>query len=325
MTSAIAGFRTSEKQRDKHENTRYTAAVAAAPQQTAARNKLLPTTGQVQNVANSRVYVFGNSDLAEDELNSVPSSEDFIEMSELRPRAGKVKNKKKNVDQRKEAEPIFIEREIESGDSLQIFSLQYGCPVSELKRCNNLMNDQDFFALRRIKIPVKQHGLLTETEEERRRRPNATQEAKSTGNNLTNGFLSGDDDFESDDEEDQFVRTISIRDSMRDNISTQQFLKNMDRDLEKICQATKTQKESLEEVTSVLTETRIHPLLLPYFQRKKKRTYCDETSCGMTWKSVFMVVILVAVAIPILIGIYFYFEKGNDDSSGSTSSLWKPS
>ena len=129
MTSAIAGFRTSEKQRDKHENTRYTAAVAAAPQQTAARNKLLPTTGQVQNVANSRVYVFGNSDLAEDELNSVPSSEDFIEMSELRPRAGKVKNKKKNVDQRKEAEPIFIEREIESGDSLQIFSLQYGCPV----------------------------------------------------------------------------------------------------------------------------------------------------------------------------------------------------
>ena len=117
-TTTVSGVQAAV--RDKHENTQYTAGTVADADR--LRTALLPAKGQVQNVPNSRVYVFGNADVAGDELNAdLPNS---VEMSELRPRSGKVKKKKKNV------EPIIIERDIESGDTLQIFSLQFGCPVS---------------------------------------------------------------------------------------------------------------------------------------------------------------------------------------------------
>lgn len=35
--------------------------------------------------------------------------------------------------------------------------------VSDLKRANNLMQEQDFFALKSIKIPIQKHSFLTET------------------------------------------------------------------------------------------------------------------------------------------------------------------
>lgn len=35
--------------------------------------------------------------------------------------------------------------------------------VSDLKRVNNLMQEQDFFALKSIKIPIQKHSFLTET------------------------------------------------------------------------------------------------------------------------------------------------------------------
>ncbi|XP_038071709.1 lysM and putative peptidoglycan-binding domain-containing protein 3-like [Patiria miniata] len=306
MTSTAVVSSLKSAVRDKHENTLYTAGAVAVTDP--RRSALLPAKGQVQNVPASRVYVFGNADVAEDELNAdSQKSQNSIEMSDLRPRSGKVKKKKKNL------EPVFIEREIESGDTLQIFSLQFGCPVAELKRCNNLINDQDFYALRRIKIPVKQHGLLTEEQEERRRRPDATSKTEPpNGNHLVNGgYVSDYEEDESDygEEDNLLVRQISIRDCMRDKTTARQFLQKMDQDLEKICQATQTQKKSLEEVTSTLTETRIHPLLLPYFEKRKKRTACDEATCGMTWKSVLAVVVLVAIAIPILIVMYYQLNK----------------
>ncbi|XP_022102994.1 lysM and putative peptidoglycan-binding domain-containing protein 3-like [Acanthaster planci] len=301
MTSTAAGSGVKAAVRDKHETTLYTAGtVAVKGANDQLRSALLPAKGQVQNVPNSRVYVFGNADVAEDELNA--DSQNSIEMLELRPRSGKVKKKRKNV------EPVIIERDIESGDTLQIFSLQFGCPVAELKRCNNLINDQDFFALRKIKIPIKQHGLLTEEQEERRRRPNAASkmEPPDESHLVNGGFISEEDESDYGEEDNLLVRQISIRDCMRDKTTARDFLKKMDQDLEKICQATQTQKKSLEEVTSTLTEPRIHPLLLPYFEKQRKRTHWEET-CGLTWKSACLIFVLIAVAVPTLVGIYFYF------------------
>lgn len=38
--------------------------------------------------------------------------------------------------------------------------------MSDLKRVNNLMQEQDFFALKSIKIPIQKHSFLTETHTE---------------------------------------------------------------------------------------------------------------------------------------------------------------
>ena len=184
-----------------------------------------------------------------------------------------------------------------------------------MKRCNNLINDQDFFALTKIKIPVKQHSLLTDEQEERRRRPNAASKVEPLDDNhlVNGGFVSDEEDDESyyGEEDSLLVRQISIRDCMRDKTTAKDFLRKMDQDLEKICQATQTQKKSLEEVTSTLTEPRIHPLLLPYFEKRRKRT--DQEPCGMTWKSAFLIVIFIAIAVPTLGAIFWWLSNHNDN------------
>jgi LysM repeat protein len=51
---------------------------------------------------------------------------------------------------------------IQPGETLTSASLKYNVPASELKRVNNLLTDNEFFALKRIKVPVKPSSLLTE-------------------------------------------------------------------------------------------------------------------------------------------------------------------
>ncbi|XP_053283021.1 lysM and putative peptidoglycan-binding domain-containing protein 4 isoform X2 [Pleuronectes platessa] len=57
----------------------------------------------------------------------------------------------------------LLERKVEDGDNLNKLALQYGCKVADIKRVNNLMQEQDLFALTSIKIPVQKHSVLTET------------------------------------------------------------------------------------------------------------------------------------------------------------------
>lgn len=58
-----------------------------------------------------------------------------------------------------------LERELQHGDNLNKLALQYGCQVAEIKRLNNLMQEQDLFALKSIKIPIQRHSFLAEFED----------------------------------------------------------------------------------------------------------------------------------------------------------------
>ncbi|PSN41712.1 hypothetical protein C0J52_07768 [Blattella germanica] len=73
-------------------------------------------------------YVFGNDDNSEDEENHP--------MKEYK------------------QEP-FLEKELQPGDTLQTLSLQFNCPIAELKRINNIHRDNEIFARRTIKVPMK--------------------------------------------------------------------------------------------------------------------------------------------------------------------------
>ena len=97
----------------------------------------LPTTGEVQNVQKGNVYVFGNADVTEEEINT----ENSIELPELRGR-GKSKPHSNDVSRTRSENLLtndeirigqtlykIVERNILPGDSLQVFALQYGVPV----------------------------------------------------------------------------------------------------------------------------------------------------------------------------------------------------
>ncbi|NWI59345.1 LYSM4 protein, partial [Calyptomena viridis] len=101
-----------------------------------------------------QVYVFphGPSDSEE-------SEEEELNVMELRPRG----REQPRGSTARAAGVVLLEREIREGDNLNKLALQYGCKVADIKRVNNFIREQDLYALKSIKIPVKAHGLLTES------------------------------------------------------------------------------------------------------------------------------------------------------------------
>ncbi|KFV43566.1 LysM and putative peptidoglycan-binding domain-containing protein 4, partial [Tyto alba] len=102
-----------------------------------------------------QVYVFPNG-----RSDSEESSEEELNVTELRPR-GK-EQQRCSTSRDRVGDVVLLEREITKDDNLNKLALQYGCKVADIKRVNNFIREQDLYALKSIKIPVKPHGLLTE-------------------------------------------------------------------------------------------------------------------------------------------------------------------
>ncbi|XP_042309831.1 lysM and putative peptidoglycan-binding domain-containing protein 3 isoform X2 [Sceloporus undulatus] len=117
-------------------------------------NFQLPAAAQPS--VESHSYSFGNGISSDSDV-----LEDEVEVYELRPR-GREKVRRSTSRERLD-DIIFITKDIQEGDTLNAIALQYCCSVADIKRVNNLITDQDFFALRAIKIPVKKFSVLTET------------------------------------------------------------------------------------------------------------------------------------------------------------------
>lgn len=260
--------------------------------------------GLVQNAKKSRVYVFGASSVAEEEINEQNSFE-------LRPRG-----KNKPVRSREPQEVVLLDREIKEGDTLEKFALLYGCSIAELKQTNKISNGQDFFALRTIKIPVKKYGLLTESEETKisNRRTLAESEVTSPTESYKSINYSGDSD-----DSDVLYRKVSIAGSMEESEEGKKFLRSMDKDLEKIIRNTQTQKESLKEVASFLNGKSIHPLVYPKAQQSLD---CRSLAWWNTKRTLMLYVSLFATVV-LVIALYYFkrmYDKGSDVSSGSSES-----
>ncbi|XP_019136346.1 lysM and putative peptidoglycan-binding domain-containing protein 4 [Corvus cornix cornix] len=110
----------------------------------------------VHNFPGRQVYVFPNGRSDSDE-----SSEEELNVMELRPR-GKEQQRGSAARDRL-GDVVLLEREITEGDNLNKLALQYGCKVADIKRVNNFIREQDLYALKSIKIPVRPYGLLTES------------------------------------------------------------------------------------------------------------------------------------------------------------------
>uniref|UniRef100_A0A8C9EUG5 LysM and putative peptidoglycan-binding domain-containing protein 4 n=1 Tax=Pavo cristatus TaxID=9049 RepID=A0A8C9EUG5_PAVCR len=120
----------------------------------------------IHNYPGGQVYVFPNG-----RSDSEESSEEELTVMELRPRGRE--QQRCGAARDRAGDVVLLEREITEDDSLNKLALQYGCKVADIKRVNNFIREQDLFALKSIKIPVKTHGLLTESSKELRPLPAA--------------------------------------------------------------------------------------------------------------------------------------------------------
>ncbi|XP_023559948.1 lysM and putative peptidoglycan-binding domain-containing protein 3 isoform X4 [Octodon degus] len=161
--------------------------------------------------------------------------EEDAEVYELRSR-GKEKVRRSTSRDRLD-DIVLLTKDIQEGDTLNAIALQYCCTVADIKRLNNLISDQDIFALRAIKIPVKKFSSLTESLYPPKGRlgsqPSPAQYAPEQQEILpANNCLSSSE-------------------------SAGSFLKEVDRDIEQIVKCTNTKKENLNEVVSALTTQQI--------------------------------------------------------------------
>ncbi|KAH6940394.1 hypothetical protein HPB50_027544 [Hyalomma asiaticum] len=123
------------------------------------------SSGLIQKETNSRL-LFSPTERTSLPMKSAPGTmrqnSDFGEAKT----GSRDSSDKNRYGSRKTPSPAVFEHRIVEGETLQGLALRYGCTVGALRHFNNLLSDQDFFALTVIKVPDRIHvatGQLVDT------------------------------------------------------------------------------------------------------------------------------------------------------------------
>lgn len=211
--------------------------------------------------ADGQVYMFKRRQ------NDCATSSDDEELNvlELKPQA----LAEPKQDRLKKVE--LLEREVSDGDNLNKLALQYGCKVADIKRVNNLMQEQDLFALKSIKIPVQKHSLLTETlgdlSDPQEEVPHTAAGTKASERPRTRQHLQEVTDF----------------------------LMEVDSDLDKLIQNTADQDDELLEMSDKPGG----------FSSKGRRLTSHGADWGIQWWNAVIAMVLIGIVLPLFYLIYF--------------------
>ncbi|XP_070764171.1 lysM and putative peptidoglycan-binding domain-containing protein 4 [Enoplosus armatus] len=215
--------------------------------------------------ADGQVYMF-NRRRNESTVSSDDDDDEEFNVMEMRPRVfqEQAPDRLRNVQ--------LLEREVLDGDNLNKLALQYGCKVADIKRVNNLMQEQDLFALKSIKIPVKKHSFLTETYT----------------------------DLNDPQEETPHSSTEPVKphDRARAQPHLQEvtdFLMEVDHDIEKLIQTTNDQDEDFLDNSEKQQR----------FGFKGQRLTSHGADWGIQWWNAVVAMLLIGIVLPLFYVIYF--------------------
>ncbi|XP_037339234.1 lysM and putative peptidoglycan-binding domain-containing protein 3 [Pungitius pungitius] len=238
------------------------------------------SASMVQPANGGHAYLFGNNG-SENDL-----SEEDGESNELRPR-GRERLRRSTSRERMD-DIIYLTRDIQEGETLISVSLQYHCSVADIKRANNLLTEQDFFALRSVKIPVRRFSVLTETHSTgplKSASPSGARRLPPISPVTTLPFESSTDSSSSTD-------------------NVEGFLMEKDKDIERLVKSTGPSRSSLNEVVSSLTLQQ--PLLgdVEYKPVQKKDPYYGA-DWGMRWWTAVAIMLVVGIVTPVFYLLYY--------------------
>lgn len=191
---------------------------------------------------------------------------------ELRPR-GK-EQQRCSTSQGKVGDVVLLEREITEGDNLNKLALQYGCKVADIKRVNNFIREQDLYALKSIKIPVKTHGLLTENGGDLRPVPSAPAQPGLTRVDLA--------------EPDEGVSSSAESRHLSD------YFKGIDKSIQ----------DAVQAEVQLNTEYCLEALERPLPEPGKQET-SNGADCGIQWWNAVFIMLLIGIVLPVFYIIYF--------------------
>ncbi|KAM8804789.1 lysM and putative peptidoglycan-binding domain-containing protein 4 [Eudromia elegans] len=237
----------------------------------------------VHNHAGSQVYVFQNG-----HLDSEESSEEELTVTELRPRGRE--QPRSSAARGSVRDVVLLEREVTQADSLNKLALQYGCKVADIKRVNNFIREQDLYALKSIKIPVKSHGLLTEKGQELRPVRPARPWAAPTLVDIPEADAATGRGAESTDLSDYF--------------------RGIDRSIE----------EAVQAEAQLNTEFHLEAPERPQ-PEAGKRGSGSGADCGIQWWNAVFVMLLVGVVLPVFYITYFKTQETGTMAHNSSTTL----
>ncbi|XP_054466598.1 lysM and putative peptidoglycan-binding domain-containing protein 3 [Anoplopoma fimbria] len=238
----------------------------------------------VQPANGGHAYLFGNNG-SENDL-----SEEDGESYELRPR-GRERLRRSTSRERMD-DIIYLTRDIQEGDTLNSIALQYHCSVADIKRANNFLTEQDFFALRSVKIPVRRFSVLTETHSTGPLKPASSSSSSSGARHLQQ--ISPVASLPSESSTDSSCSTDSV----------EGFLMEKDKDIERLVKSTGPSRNSLNEVVSSLTQQQ--PLLgeVEYKPVQRKDPYYGA-DWGMRWWTAVAIMLVVGIVTPVFYLLYY--------------------
>lgn len=164
--------------------------------------------------------------------------------------------------------------------------------VADIKKVNNFIREQDLYALKSIKIPVKNHGILTETHKELKPLPGPSSETRVT-----------------------FVEPPSA-DSAAARADTQtsqltDFFKGIDRNIERAVQSEIFLGESC------CVDAPDQPLL-----PAPPKTCTDGADCGIQWWNAVFIMLLIGIVLPVFYLVYFKIQAtGETPNSLNTTAV----
>lgn len=161
-----------------------------------------------------------------------------------------------------------------------VLAVVFHFQVADIKRVNNLINDQDFFALRSVRIPVKKFSVLTETHKSPKGRPA-----------LRPALCSPE------------VQETSLCDKFSANETAGNFLKEVDRDIEEIVKCNDTKRENLNEVVSALASQQM------CFETDGKTKKCKDpyygADWGIGWWTAVVIMLIIGIVTPVFYLLYY--------------------
>ncbi len=182
-----------------------------------------------------------------------------------------------------------------------------------------MYHDQDFFALKTVKIPVREYSILTEPQaREKCRRNNAEEPSHSSGGANSDDLRLGgptsyyrsDEELDeecvlssgdADDEEDSDspeVRDVSIQSALRWKHSQHALLDKFDVELQKVRENTEQRLANLNEVAITMTTPTIQPIIKKHSYESSLLTFNTD------WRVVLGVGGVIGIALIIVIVVY---------------------
>ena len=180
-----------------------------------------------------------------------------------------------------------------------------------MKRINNLISEQDFYALKTLKVPVNRFSALTELSVEHDAQPKSVlsvhhQDVSSDPRNnvsYTSYTANTDSDLEDDS-----TKKLLLRETLIPNgASTQSedavhFLEKMDANINTIVTSAASREESLVDVTNVFGAQRISHYVL-----ERPNSIWNTVDCGIHWRGILVCVLLVGIVAPLCYFIFFEY------------------